>query len=192
MSVGGLVSAGHDMAHNWVLSPGGHAYARGTNRTKGIRSPTARKSASEPSTVEPITRGRSRFAAARCLGAYLVKISAPSSAGSGTPVTGYWFRLRDLTAVVRDARPQLRPASLSAAQSGEHPWSLLTNEITGYVRLPTWIVTSGVWRTLRYHAASGPPPQSPLVEIKRQPEQQPGHSRWRCHPIDDLHECAPS
>jgi hypothetical protein len=41
----------------------------------------------------------------------------------------------------------LRP---SAAGSG--------TPVTGIVRLPAWIVTSGLWRTLRYHAASGPHP----------------------------------
>src|SRR6516165_9296581 len=93
--------------------------ARGTIRTKGIRWPTARKSAFDPSTEKPNTRGRTNFAAARCRDAYSTKISAPPSSVSGTAVTGI-------------------------------------------VRRPTTMLTSGVCRMLRYQAAFDPHPDATI------------------------------
>lgn len=63
-------------------------FFRGTNRTNGKCCPTARKSASDPSTQNPSTRGNTYLAAVRCRDPYRPKTCPPSSLLSGTAVTG--------------------------------------------------------------------------------------------------------
>ena len=162
--------------------------SRGANRTNGIRCPTARKSASDPSTENPISRGSRYVAAARCR-------ARVSGEDFGPFLRGERYRRHgdrassDLDADLRSVKNVAVPGGGGSPSGGDHEASvgpIVLNDLQNHLALRAGDSPDVIEQQ---DALTEQPAQPQPIQVNRRAEQCPAHPRRWSHVLHDLHRC---